>query len=125
MEDWKESINDLDLEKVTEVRKLYEGLAYLSKNNGDTLIEDLGESLIEAIEALSEALAKFGGQGGGSTAPAAAPASSSTAGSKPAGATGGNPESYAELLEAVNLMKSRLEGTLTVALAPGTVLSNG
>ena len=125
MEDWKESINDLDLEKVTEVRKLYEGLAYLSKNNGDTLIEDLGESLIEAIEALSEALAKFGGQGGGSTAPAAAPASSSTAGSKPAGATGGNPESYAELLEAVNLMKSRLEGTLAVALAPGTVLSNG
>lgn len=125
MEDWKESINDLDLEKVTEVRKLYEGLAYLSKNNGDTLIEDLGESLIEAIEALSEALAKFGGQGGGGTAPAAAPASGSTAGSKPAGAAGGNPESYAELLEAVNLMKSRLEGTLTVALAPGTVLSNG
>lgn len=69
-EDWKESINDLDLKKVTEVRKLYEGLAYLSKNGGETAIEQMGESMVEAIETLVEKLDEFAKNlGSGSNSP--------------------------------------------------------
>ena len=69
-DDWKESINDLDLKKVTEVRKLYEGLAYLSKNGGETAIEQMGESMVEAIETLVEKLDEFAKNlGSGSNSP--------------------------------------------------------
>ena len=66
MDDWKDAVNALDLKKVTEVRKLYEGLAYLAKNDGETAIEKMGSSLVEALNHLSELLEKAGSGSGGS-----------------------------------------------------------
>ena len=111
MEDWKESINDLDLEKVTEVRKLYEGLAYLSKNNGDNLIEDLGESLIEAIEALSEALAKFTPAGNPPGTPPGAPPAG---GKGPAAGPASGQQANGELVAAINNLRSRFDSAISV-----------
>lgn len=65
MEDWTDAVNDLDLKKVTEVRKLYEGLAYLSKNGGETAIEKMGQSLVDALNHLSDLLEKSGSSAGG------------------------------------------------------------
>lgn len=65
MEDWTDAVNDLDLKKVTEVRKLYEGLAYLSKNGGETAIEKMGQSLVDALNHLSDLLEKSGSKAGG------------------------------------------------------------
>lgn len=59
MGEWTDSINDLDIEKVTEVRKLYEGLAALSGNNGPNIVEQMGQSMIDAIELLSQKLGEF------------------------------------------------------------------
>lgn len=64
MEDWKDAVNGLDLKKVTEVRKLYEGLAYLSKNGGETAVEKMGKSLVDALNHLSDLLEKAGAGGG-------------------------------------------------------------
>lgn len=56
--EFKDGINDLDLEKVVEVRKMYEGLAALSKSDSN-IVEDMSESMIEAIELLAEKLGEF------------------------------------------------------------------
>ena len=61
MEDWKDAVNDLDLEKVTEVRKLYEGLAALSNNDDTNIVEEMGQTMVDAIQLLSEKLSEFAG----------------------------------------------------------------
>jgi hypothetical protein len=65
MEDFKDSVNDLDLRKVREVRKLYEGLTYLYKNDGNQQFEQMNQSLVDALTKLAELLEKAGGGGEG------------------------------------------------------------
>lgn len=124
MGDWVESVNDLDLKKVTEVRKLYEGLAFLTKNGGETAVEKMGQSLVEALNNLSDLLEKAGsgrGRGGGilegllggspAAAPAAAPvAATSTAA---AAATKSMPQSP-EVAKAIERLNSLLDEGIRV-----------
>jgi hypothetical protein len=121
MDDWKDAVNGLDLQKVTEVRKLYEGLAYLSKNGGETAIERMGQSLIEAINHLSDLLQQagekkgpfanlFGGGGGDGKPEGGKPGTPPAGGKGPAGPAGGE----AALKAAVDKLSKIMAGTLDV-----------
>jgi len=119
-EDWKESINDLDLKKVTEVRKLYEGLAYLSKNGGETAIEQMGESMVEAIEMLVEKLDEFAQNIGGNNNPGIIERAGNALGLGRSTANAENTTAAApvannaELAEAIKRLERALSGTLPV-----------
>ena len=53
--DMKENINDLDLEKLSEVRMMYEALANAS-NAEFNIVEEMGQSMLDAINLLAEKL---------------------------------------------------------------------
>lgn len=121
MDDWKDAVNELDLQKVTEVRKLYEGLAYLSKNGGETAIERMGESLIEAVNHLSDLLQQAGEKKGpfanllaavgvGESAPAESKPAAAQGAQSPAASNAGN----AELKAAIEKLTRLMGGTLDV-----------
>lgn len=111
MEDWADAVNGLDLEKVTEVRKLYEGLATLSNNNDTNIVEEMGQSMIDAIQLLSDKLAEFAGtMKGTSPTIAGTPAT--------AGATNAQAASDAQdpqiLISAIEDLRRAMTGTLDV-----------
>lgn len=49
-------INNMDIEKLTETRKMMEALSYISQNGPDTAITELGDSLKESIDYLAETM---------------------------------------------------------------------
>jgi len=111
MEDWKDAVNGLDLEKVTEVRKLYEGLAALS-NNGDTnIVEEMGQSMIDAIQLLSDKLGEFAGTMKGVSPTASSPTTGAVTQSQSEAAVTQNSE---QLVSAIDDLKRALTGTLDV-----------
>lgn len=111
MEDWKDALNGLDLEKVTEVRKLYEGLAALS-NNGDTnIVEEMGQSMIDAIQLLSDKLGEFAGTMKGVSPTASSPTTGAVTQSQSEAAVIQNSE---QLVSAIDDLKRALTGTLDV-----------
>jgi hypothetical protein len=111
MEDWKDAVNGLDLEKVTEVRKLYEGLASLS-NNGDTnIVEEMGQSMIDAIQLLSDKLSEFAGTMKGTSPSASSPTTGAVNQPQSAAAVTQNNE---QLVSAIDDLKRQLAGTLDV-----------
>ena len=112
MEDWKDAVNGLDLEKVTEVRKLYEGLASLS-NNGDTnIVEEMGQSMIDAIELLSDKLGEFAGTMK-STSPSTASTSTTTTTTQ-AQSNANSTANQEQLISAIDDLRRSLTGTLDV-----------
>ena len=111
MEDWKDAVNGLDLEKVTEVRKLYEGLASLS-NNGDTnIVEEMGQSMIDAIQLLSDKLGEFAGTMKGTSPTASSPTTGAVTQSQSEATVTQNSE---QLVSAIDDLKRALTGTLDV-----------
>ena len=111
MSDWKDAVNGLDLEKVTEVRKLYEGLAALS-NNGDTnIVEEMGQSMIDAIQLLSDKLGEFAGTMKGVSPTASSPTTGAVTQSQSEAAVTQNSE---QLVSAIDDLKRALTGTLDV-----------
>lgn len=111
MEDWADAVNGLDLEKVTEVRKLYEGLAALSNNSDTNIVEEMGQSMIDAIELLSEKLSEFAGTMNGAQ-PAASGASTST--SQAAASNTPQTQNQEVLVSAIDSLRKQLTGTLDV-----------
>lgn len=117
--DFKDGLNDLDLEKVVEVRKMYEALAALSKSEG-TIVEEMSAAMIEAIELLAQKISEFagnipqGGGGGGGSAPDGVPAS----GGKPTKPGEGKPAqgdaNLASLKTAIDKLNTRLSTTIPV-----------
>lgn len=112
MEDWSEAVNSLDLEKVTEVRKLYEGLAALSTNGDTNIVEEMGQSMIDAIQLLSDKLAEFATTMQGTT-PATATSGASTA-TAPAAESSASAQNQEQLVSAINALRKELTGTLDV-----------
>ena len=111
MSDWKDAVNGLDLEKVTEVRKLYEGLAALS-NNGDTnIVEEMGQSMIDAIQLLSDKLGEFAGTMKGTSPSTSSSTTTATSGSESEAAVTQNNE---QLISAIDDLRRQLTGTLDV-----------
>lgn len=119
--DMTESINDLDLEKLTEVRMMYEALANAS-NAEFNIVEEMGQSMLDAINLLAEKLAEFAGNvsaganaGGGATEAGGAPAAPSGTPSK-----GGQQQNGAgqkenkDLAKAIKNLERVLSGTLPV-----------
>ena len=109
-EDFTDSINDLDLEKVTEVRKLYESLANMTEAGNP--IEEMGEKMAESIQLLVDKLGEFAGD------VRTAATSNRTVTSTPAAAatavTTSNNERSEQLISAIDDLKSALTGTLDV-----------
>ena len=119
MQDWTKGVNSLDLKKVTEVRKLYEGLAYLAKNDGETAIEKMGSSLVEALNHLSELLEKAGDKkgsfldgllpGGGETAPPKKPGTGAEVPGKENNKSESSAISTAELKKLAQILQSGID----------------
>ena len=129
MGDWKDNVNDLDLEKVVEVRKLYEGLAALSSANGTSMLETMNENMVDAINLLAEKLSEFAGEvksssgpsildqgksllgiGGGTEKPSAPTAKPATTTATPMTNTGNS----SELTAAIKNLERVMMGTLNV-----------
>ena len=107
--DFKDNINDLDLEKVTEVRKMYEGLAALSKSDTN-IVEEMGESMVEAIQLLAEKLSEFSTE---------VKTATSTAPAKATGGTSTNSNTIVtpdnkDLIAAIENLQLAMSGTLPV-----------
>lgn len=111
MEDWADAVNGLDLEKVTEVRKLYEGLAALSNNNDTNIVEEMGQSMIDAIQLLSDKLAEFAGTIKGTTPSVAGiPTTAGSTNSQTASAA----QDPQMLISAIEDLRRAMSGTLDV-----------
>lgn len=107
--DFKDNINDLDLEKVTEVRKMYEGLAALSKSDTN-IVEEMGESMVEAIQLLAEKLSEFSTEVKTATSAAPATASNATTTNSNTSITPDNKD----LIAAIENLQMAMSGTLPV-----------
>lgn len=59
MPEISKSINDMDLDKLTESRKMFEALAVLGENEPADILESMGESLEGALSNLADMLAEF------------------------------------------------------------------
>jgi len=111
--EFKDNINDLDLEKVMEVRKMYEGLAALSKSDTN-IVEDMSEAMIEAINMLAEKLSEFS-EGVQSTAVSAQPVAIPQAVSQSTGSNNNQAGSNnSELIAAIQSLQMVMSGTLPV-----------
>ena len=105
----KDNINDLDLEKVTEVRKMYEGLAALSKSDTN-IVEEMGESMVEAIQLLAEKLSEFSTEVKTATSTAPAVTSNATTTNSNTSITPDNKD----LIAAIENLQMAMSGTLPV-----------
>lgn len=56
-----ESSNEMNIEAIATTARMFEALGYLSQVGGDTAIEQLGQSLIDAIAELADMIANFEG----------------------------------------------------------------
>jgi len=111
--EFKDNINDLDLEKVMEVRKMYEGLAALSKSDTN-IVEDMSEAMIEAINMLAEKLSEFS-EGVQSTAVSAQPVAIPQAASQSTGSNNNQAgPNNSELIAAIQSLQMVMSGTLPV-----------
>ena len=108
----KDNINDLDLEKVTEVRKMYEGLAALSQSDTN-IVEEMGESMVEAIQLLAEKLSEFSSdvKAASNTATSSTSATSKTTTTNSNTATA---PSNKDLIAAIENLQMAMSGTLPV-----------
>lgn len=105
----KDNINDLDLEKVTEVRKMYEGLAALSQSDTN-IVEEMGESMVEAIQLLAEKLSEFSTDVKTATSTAPAATSNATTTNSNTSITPDNKD----LIAAIENLQMAMSGTLPV-----------
>lgn len=110
---WTDSINELDIEKVTEVRKLYEGLAGLTAN-GSSVFEDMSETMIEAIDLLVEKLGEFAGEVKNTTIEATTSVSNATTGPVQSSGAATVVNNNTELVAAMKNLERVLSGTLPV-----------
>ena len=110
---WTDSINDLDLEKVTEVRKLYEGLAGLTAN-GSTVFDDMTESMIAAINLLVEKLTEFAGEVKDTAVSSTTTGTTSVAGPVQGSTTVNQVNDNSELVAAIQNLQVAMSGTLPV-----------
>jgi len=110
---WTDSINDLDLEKVTEVRKLYEGLATLT-SNGSTVFDDMTESMIAAINTLVEKLTEFAGEVKNTAVSSTTTGTTSTAGPVQGPVPVNQVNDNSELVAAIRNLQMAMSGTLPV-----------
>jgi hypothetical protein len=56
-----EASNDMNIEAIATSARMFEALGYLSEKGGDSAMEELGESLVEAIHELAMLIADFEG----------------------------------------------------------------
>ena len=112
--EFKDGINDLDLEKVVEVRKMYESLAALSKSDGN-VVEEMSEAMIEAIELLAEKLGDFKSDLETATTAPKQTALQKAVAATSSGSTEAKPgTSNADVIAAINKLTMSLSGTLPV-----------
>lgn len=113
-----ENINDLDLEKVTEVRKMYDALASAS-NAEFNIVEEMGQSMLDAIELLAEKLSEFAGTVSSSAGSGSESTDGTAKGTGYGVVPGQNKKKEGageadDLLGAINSLRSTLAGTLDV-----------
>lgn len=60
-EDIADASNDMNIEAIATTARMFEALGYLSEQGGQSAIEELGETLIEAIQELAGMIANFEG----------------------------------------------------------------
>lgn len=59
--DISKSSNEMNIEAISTTARMFEALGYLTQVGGDTAIEQLGQSLVDAIAELAEMIANFEG----------------------------------------------------------------